>query len=50
VIRISNPLLASLGIIFWFTDTVIGSFMFGLCFGQIYVNYKRDKESYKNGE
>jgi hypothetical protein len=47
VIRISNPLLAALGIAFWYTDSILGSFLFGLCFGQIYLNYKRDKEEQK---
>lgn len=50
MVRIPNPLLLIVAIIFWFTDTIIGSFIFGLCFGQIYVNYKRDKEKHENGE
>ena len=45
VSRIPNPILAVLGIAFYLTDSILGSFLFGLCFGQIYVNYKMDKKN-----
>jgi len=48
VIRFSNPFLAVLGIGFWllsnYTNSLVSSFMFGVCFGFIYHNYKLDKE------
>jgi hypothetical protein len=48
VIRISNNFLMVLGIIFFLIGRETGgqlpSFMFGLCFGMIYLNYKRDKK------
>jgi hypothetical protein len=50
IIRIPNPLLAILGVAFWLTDSILGSFLFGLCFGQIYVNYRMDKENNENEE
>tara|TARA_R110001592_G_scaffold60826_3_gene185441 strand:+ start:1369 stop:1530 length:162 start_codon:yes stop_codon:yes gene_type:complete len=53
VIRISNNFLAVLGIIFFLigrqTGEIYPSFMFGLCFGMIYLNYKRDKKE-NNGK
>jgi len=48
VIRVSNNILLTLGIIFFLIGREIGglfpSFMFGLCFGMIYLNYKEDKK------
>tara|TARA_R110000782_G_scaffold239034_1_gene325388 strand:- start:1193 stop:1354 length:162 start_codon:yes stop_codon:yes gene_type:complete len=48
VIRVSNNFLIILGVIFFLigreTGGVFPSFMFGLCFGIIYLNYKRDKK------
>jgi hypothetical protein len=48
-IRFSNPFLAILGTIFyiisWFTNSLGPSFMFGLCFGMIYLNYKDEKNN-----
>jgi hypothetical protein len=48
VIRVSNNFLMVLGIIFFLigreTGEILPSFMFGLCFGMIYLNYKRDKK------
>jgi|TARA_B110000977_G_C10940083_1_gene440520 hypothetical protein len=45
---VSNNFLIILGVIFFLigreTGGVFPSFMFGLCFGIIYLNYKRDKK------
>tara|TARA_R110000803_G_scaffold22164_8_gene55313 strand:+ start:2513 stop:2674 length:162 start_codon:yes stop_codon:yes gene_type:complete len=53
VIRINNIFLMVLGGIFFLIGRENGgiypSFMFGLCFGIIYLNYKRDKKE-KNGK
>jgi len=42
--RNSNIFWAALGIVFWCDNTNIGTFMFVLCFWQIYLNYKKDKK------
>jgi len=51
--KISNHFLFVLGIIFFLIGRENGesypSFMFGLCFGMIYLNYKRDKKE-NNGK
>jgi len=45
---VSNSFLIILGVIFFLigreTGGLFPSFMFGLCFGIIYLNYKRDKK------
>lgn len=50
-IRFKNPFLAFWGT-FWgvlniFYPTLLGSFMFGLCFGFIYLNFKEEKNGNK---
>jgi len=53
VIRVSNNILLILGVIFFLIGREIGgifpSFMFGLCFGMIYLNYREDKKN-SNGK
>jgi len=48
VIRVSNNILCALGVIFFLIGRENGgllpSFMCGLCFGLIYLNYKQDKK------
>jgi len=46
-IRFSNPFLAIIGSIFgiisFFTHSIGPSFLFGVCFGMIYLNYREEK-------
>jgi len=46
-VRLSNGFLLFMGIIFgvlnFFTPNLILSFLFGTCFGLIYLNHKLDK-------
>jgi len=48
-IRFTNPFLASLGTIFyiisWYTTSLVPSFLFGVCFGMIYLNYRDEKNN-----
>jgi len=50
-IRFTNPFLAIigsiLGILNFFYPTFLGLFMFGWCFGMIWLNYKDDKNGSK---
>jgi len=49
MIRLSNPFLAFLGTFFyiwsWFTTSLMPSFLFGVCFGLIYLNYRDEKNN-----
>jgi len=48
-IRFKNWFLLLMGTIFyawsWFTTSLVPSFMFGVCFGLIYLNYKDEKDN-----